>query len=56
MNTARSLYGPQLAIPKMTADFVREVLRPALDYYSQRDRDVITDRVEACILTRQKKL
>ncbi len=56
MNAARSLYGPQLAIPKMTADYVREVLRPALDYYPQRDRGIITDRVETCILTRQKKL
>ena len=56
MNTARSLYGPQLAIPKMTADRVREVLRPALDYYPQRDRDILMERVEACILTRQKKL
>ena len=56
MNTARSLYGPQLAIPKMTADQVQEVLRPALDYYPQRDQGIIADRVEACILTRQKKL
>lgn len=56
MNTARSLYGPQLAMPKLTADYVREVLRPALDYYPQRDQGIIADRVEACILTRQKKL
>ncbi len=56
MNTARSLYGPQLAIPKMAANQVREVLRPLLDYYPDRDRGIITDRVEACILTRQKKL
>lgn len=56
MNTARGLYGPQLVIPKITADQVREVLRPALDYYPQRDQSIIADRVEACILTRQKKL
>lgn len=56
MNTARSLYGPQLAIPKMTAGYVREVLRSALDYYPQRDWGIITDRVETCILTRQTKL
>lgn len=56
MNTARSLYGPQLAIPKMTANQVREVLRPLLDYYPQRDRGIIADRVEACVITRQKKL
>lgn len=56
MNTARSLYGPQLAIPKLTASDVQKALRPALDYYPQRDRGIITDRVEACIFTRQKSL
>lgn len=56
MNTARSLYGTQLIMPKLTADNIREILRPVLDYYPQRDRGIITDRVEACILTRQKKL
>lgn len=56
MNTARSLYGSQLAIPKLTASDVQKALRPALDYYPQRDRGIIADRVETCILTRQKKL
>lgn len=56
MNTARSLYGAQLVISKMTAKEIREILRPALEYYSQRDRGIIADRVETCILTRQKKL
>lgn len=56
MNTARSLYGAQLIMPKLTADNIREVLQPVLDYYPQRDRGIIADRVEACILTRQKKL
>lgn len=56
MNTARNLYGTQLIMPKLTADNIREVLRPVLDYYPKRDRGIIIDRVEACILTRQKKL
>lgn len=56
MNTARSLYGTQLVLPKLTAAEIREGLRSILDYYPERDRDIITDRVEACILTRQKKL
>lgn len=56
MNTARSLYGTQLAMPKLAADDIREVLRPVLDYYPQRDRGIITDRVEACILIRQRRL
>lgn len=56
MNTARNLYGTQLIMTKLTADNIREVLQPVLDYYPQRDHGIITDRVEACILTRQKKL
>lgn len=56
MNTARSLYGRQLTIPTLTANDIQEALHPALEYYPKRDRGIITDRVEACILTRQKKL
>lgn len=56
MNTARSLYVIQLTLPKLTTNDIQEVLRPVLEYYPQRDRGIITDRVEACILTRQKKL
>ena len=54
MNTARSLYGTQLTIPKLAPNDVQKVLQPILEYYPQRDRGIITDRVEACILTRQK--
>ena len=56
MNSARGLYGAQLAMPKMTTEDIREVLGPILEYYPRRDRGIITDRVEACILIRQKKL
>lgn len=56
MNTARSLYGTQLVMPKLTTSDIREVLGPVLNYYPQRDRDIITDRVEACILIQQRKL
>lgn len=56
MNTARSLYGIQFTLPKLTTNGIQDVLQPALEYYPQRDRGIITDRVEACILTRQKKL
>lgn len=55
MNAARSLYGAQLGMPKLTAKDIQAVLRPCLEYYPERDRSIITDRVEACILTRQKK-
>lgn len=56
MNTARSLYGAQLMIPKLTAGDIQAVIQPVLQYYPQRDWGTITDRVEACILSRQKKL
>jgi len=56
MNTARSLYGTQLVMPKLTANEIQEILWPPLEYYPKRDRGIIADRVEACILLRQKKL
>ena len=56
MNTARSLYGKHLTMPRLTANDIREVLEPVLDYYPQRDWGIITDRIVACILSRQKKL
>ena len=55
MNAARNLYGAQLIMPKLTVGELREDLIPLLEYYPQRDRDIIADRVEACILTRQEK-
>ena len=56
MNTARSLYGTQLTIPKLAPNAVQKVLQPILEYYPQRDRGIIADRVEACILiTFEKK-
>ena len=55
MNAARNLYGAQLIMPKLTVGELREDLIPLLEYYPQRDRGLISDRVEACILTRQKK-
>lgn len=56
MNTARNLYGTQLTMPKLLAADIQKILQPVLDYYSTRDRGMIADRIEACILTRQKKL
>ncbi len=56
MNTARGLYGARLSIRKLTENDIQEVLLPALEYYPQRDRGIIAERVETCILTRQKKL
>lgn len=56
MNAARSLYGVQLAMPKFSARDIRKILQPMLEYYPQRDRGIIADRVEMCIWERQKKM
>lgn len=53
---ARNLYGPQLHIPKFTAEELRRELEEPLNYYAQRDRGFIADRVCRTILTRQKEL
>jgi len=54
MNTARSLYGKQMTIPRFSSGEVRDALKPLLAYYAERDRGIITDRVTGCILLRQK--
>ena len=53
-NAARSLFGPQLRMPLLTAAEIGEVLSPALEFYPARDRGAITNRVTACILLRQR--
>lgn len=54
MNTARAIYGKQLVMPKLSRADIAEQLKPFLRFYPQRDRGIISDRVTACILTRQR--
>ena len=54
INTARNLYGKQLQMPKHTRADISELLTPMLEYYAERDRGIIADRVIECILARQK--
>lgn len=56
MNTARTLYGKQLQMPRLTRQDVLETIAPFLEYYAQRDRGYIADRVCDTILHRQKYL
>jgi len=56
MNSARSLFGKQLIMPKLNFTEIRNTLQPLLEYYAQRDRGIITNRVTDCILLRQKVL
>ena len=51
---ARNLYGSQLHIPKFTEEEIRRELEEPLNYYAQRDRGFIADRVCQTILSRQK--
>ncbi len=53
INTARNLYGKQLQMPKLTRADIAELLTPMLEYYAERDRGIISDRVIECILARQ---
>jgi len=56
MNSARSLYGKQLAMKRLSSAEIHNVLPPLLLYYAERDCGIIADRVTACILFRQKAL
>ncbi len=54
MNTARALWGSQFKMPELTSIEIKKKLEPLLEYYPERDRGLIADRVVECILTRQK--
>ncbi len=54
MNNARDLYGAQLKMPQLRANDLVMKLKPLLEYYPDRDRGLIADRVIETILTRQK--
>lgn len=54
VGAVRGLYGAQLHTPKLKLEEIVEILEPLLLYYAPRDRGLISDRVCACILARQK--
>ncbi|MCQ2531511.1 MAG: hypothetical protein MJ093_02260 [Saccharofermentans sp.] len=54
LNIIRSLYGSQLEIPRLTKDEIDKVLLPLLEYYPERDRGIIRERVTKTIIERQK--
>ena len=53
---ARKLFGPQLRILKFSEETVRRELEKPLEYYSERDRGLIADRVCRTVLTRQQAI
>lgn len=54
LKTVRSLYGAVLRLSKLTKDEIAEIANPYLEFYPQRDRTIIKDRVVQCITERQK--
>lgn len=56
MNAARGLFGKQLDVPVFTENDIRNELEPLLEYYAERDRGLIAERVVECVLFRQKFL
>ncbi len=56
LNTVRNLYGKVIELPKFNRNMLSEILPPMLEYYPERDRDIISDRVIECIIQRQKYL
>lgn len=56
VKSARSLFGQQFYMPKLTRAEIMEVLDPNLQYYAQRDRGYIADRICDTIMYRQKQL
>lgn len=56
LHTVQALYGPQLRLPKFSREELEDLLQPLLEYYAQRDRGIILDRVCETVLTRQKMM
>ena len=56
VSTARRLYGKQLIIPVIAENEIAKLLAPLLEFYPERDRGIIYDRVTDTIMIMQKKL
>lgn len=54
LKAVRSLYGEVLKLPELTKDEIAEIANLFLEFYPQRDRAIIKDRVVQCITERQK--
>lgn len=53
LKTIHSLYGSVLKFPKFTKAEIDDIISPYLEFYPKRDRSIIKNRVEQCILQRQ---
>lgn len=48
------IYGKQLSIPIFKRETIMEHLMTILEFYPNRDRAIVADRVTECILTKQR--
>ena len=56
MNTARSLYNNQLVLPAPDYGEIKSIMQPLLEFYANRDRGIIYNRVIKCLKLRYKAL
>ena len=54
LKTIHALYGSVLKFQKFTKAEIDDIISPYLEFYPKRDRSIIKNRVEQCILQRQK--
>ena len=56
MKSAEAVWGRVLEIPRFSRSEIAEIVRPALEFYPERDRALILNRIVTCIIARQKAL
>lgn len=54
MKSAEDLFGRQLRTPQFSRVQISQIIEPMLEYYAERDRGIIADRVAECVILRQK--
>lgn len=54
VHTMENLYGKPLETPSFTRELLAQMVKPLLEYYPTRDRELIADRVCETVLLRQK--
>ena len=54
VHTMENLYGKPLEIPSFTREQLAQMVKPLLEYYPTRDRELIANRVCETVLVRQR--
>ena len=56
VSTSRRLFGSLFHLPELSKEAIFTEHKPLLEFYPQRDRGIISDRVIACIVEMQRRL